>query len=458
LANIAFLLDVAADTMGDRIAVGSRAGGLTFAEVRRRARVLGRQVAARPVDALSFADANGPAVPVALFAAAWAGVPYAPVNYRLPDDQRRRLLDRLGTTHHVGTGEGDAWVAGAGDGGDDGDYPAEPGRPAVLLFTSGTTAAPKSAVLDHDNLLAYVLNATELASAGDDEAVLLVVPPFHIAGVAGVLSSVFAGRRIVPLERFTPEAWVEAARAEQITQAFLVPTMLARIVALLDDRGGAELPSLRTLAYGGARMPVPVLERALELFPNAGFVNAYGLTETSATVTVLGPAEHRAAIASADPVVRARLGSAGRPVPGVEVEVIDDRGVPVPPGIEGTIRIRGDQVSGRYVEQGSVVDDLAERGRGLPAPPPGGAGGGGRRRARRRVGRAGGRHGHRARGRDGRRAGGLGARAAGRPEGAQAAGHGMADELPMTPTGKVLRRVVRAELAKQPGDAGVAAT
>ena len=357
VANIAFLLDVAADTMGDRVAVGPRAGGLTYADLRARAQALGARVAAEGVDALSLADANGPAIPAALFAAAWAGVPYAPINYRLPDDQQRRLLDRLGTTHHVGPGEGDAWVASAaGADPDAAPYPDEPGRPAVLLFTSGTTAEPKSAILDHDNLLAYVLNTSELASAGEDDAVQLVVPPFHIAGVAGVLSAVFSGRRIVPVPRFTPEVWVDTVQAEGITHAFLVPTMLARIVALLRERGGVELPTLRSLSYGGARMPVPVLEAALELFPNAGFVNAYGLTETSATVTVLGPDDHRAAFGSDDPVVRARLGSVGRPVPGVEIEVVGGDGAAAPPGAEGTIRIRGDQVSGQYVGQGSAVD------------------------------------------------------------------------------------------------------
>jgi acyl-CoA synthetase (AMP-forming)/AMP-acid ligase II len=208
VANIAFLLDVAADTMGDRIAVGTRTGGLTYAELRRRAQDRGAEVAARSVDTLSFADANGVAVPLALFAAAWAGVPYAPINYRLPEEQRRQLLDRLGTTYHVATDAGDAWASSASAAGADGigptAYPEEPRRPAVLLFTSGTTAEPKSAILDHDNLQAYVLNTSELASAGEDEAVLLVVPPFHIAGVAGVLSAVFSGRRIVPLARFTP--------------------------------------------------------------------------------------------------------------------------------------------------------------------------------------------------------------------------------------------------------------
>jgi fatty-acyl-CoA synthase len=487
VANIAFLLDVAADTMGDRIAVGTRTGGLTYAELRRRAQDRGAEVAARSVDALSFADANGVAVPLALFAAAWAGVPYAPINYRLPEEQQRQLLDRLGTTYHVATDDGDAWASGAGVAGADGighaAYPEEPGRPAVLLFTSGTTAEPKSAILDHDNLQAYVLNTSELASAGEDEAVLLVVPPFHIAGVAGVLSAVFSGRRIVPLARFTPEAWVDAVQREGITHAFLVPTMLARIVGVLAERGGAELPTLRTLSYGGARMPVPVLERALELFPNAGFVNAYGLTETSATVTVLGPDDHRQAFGAADPAVRARLGSVGRPVPGVEIEVVDEAGSPVPAGTEGTIRIRGEQVSGQYVGLGSVVDgegwlvtgDLGSfdeegylfvHGRSddviivggenispsevedclLRHPAVTGAA---------VVGVTDEEWGERV---------GAMVTAAGQVDGSELAAWvrehlgglkapkrvALADELPMTPTGKVLRRVVRAELAKSP--------
>src|SRR5207248_8017746 len=178
---------------------------------------------------------------------------------------------------------------------------------------------------------------------------------FHIAGVAGTLSSIYAGRRIVPLPKFTPESWLEAARTEDVTHAFVVPTMLARIVAVMEEQGGVELPSLRTLSYGGARMPVPVLERALGLFPNAGFVNAYGLTETSSTVALLGPDEHREAMASADAAVRARLGSVGRPITGVEVDIIDEQGRPLPSGERGRVRIRGPQVSGAYL--GVAADD-----------------------------------------------------------------------------------------------------
>jgi fatty-acyl-CoA synthase len=179
---------------------------------------------------------------------------------------------------------------------DDGrGYAEDPARPAVLLFTSGTSAAPKAAVLHHDNLAAYLFNTVEFASAGEDEATLLAVPPFHIAGVAAVLSSAYAGRRIVPLDRFEAAAWLRLARDQAVTHAMVVPTMLARIVTALEADPTLYPPALRSLAYGGARMPAPVLERALALLPGTGFVNAYGLTETSSTVAVLGPEDHRTA-------------------------------------------------------------------------------------------------------------------------------------------------------------------
>jgi acyl-CoA synthetase (AMP-forming)/AMP-acid ligase II len=350
VANIAMLLDLAADAMGDRRAIGD----LTYADIRRLAVAASGDVAVRAKGTLAYADANGPAVPVALFAAAWAGASYAPLNYRLPAAQQQALVDRLGTGYLVETDKADTWLDELRSAATDEPvaYPDDTGRPAVLLFTSGTSSEPKAAVLEHDNLLAYILNAGDFMSADESEAVLMVVPPFHIAGVAGTLSSIYAGRRIVPLPKFTPEAWLEAARTEQVTHAFVVPTMLARIVAVMEEQGGVELPSLQTLSYGGARMPVPVLERALELFPNAGFVNAYGLTETSSTVALLGPDEHRAALAGD----RVRLASVGKPLPGIEVEVIDDGGQLVAPGDEGRIRIRGPQVSGEYVGTEGGVD------------------------------------------------------------------------------------------------------
>jgi acyl-CoA synthetase (AMP-forming)/AMP-acid ligase II len=234
-------------------------------------------------------------------------------------------------------------------------FPDEPEHPAVLLFTSGSTAEPKAAVLLHDQLLAYQLNTVEFASADDDEAALVSVPPFHIAGVTAILSSTYAGRRIVPLPRFTAEDWLATARAESVTHAFVVPTMLARIVTAMQDDPDLRVPTLRHLAYGGARMPTPVLARALRLFPDAGFVNAYGLTETSSTVSVLGPDDHRAAL-DGDEATQRRLSSVGQPVPGIEVCVVDDHGTAMPADTSGEVLVRGAQVSGDYVGEGSHRD------------------------------------------------------------------------------------------------------
>jgi acyl-CoA synthetase (AMP-forming)/AMP-acid ligase II len=193
-----------------------------------------------------------------------------------------------------------------------------------------------------------VLSTIDFQSADEDEASLVSVPPYHIAGVANTVSNLYAGRRVVHLPTFTPEGWLETARTEGVTHALLVPTMLARIVEHLEEHPGTPVPGLRTLAYGGAPMPSRVIEQALRRFPDTGFVNAYGLTETSSTIALLGPDEHREAAASDDPEVRARLGSAGRAVPGIELQVRDASGAAAPVGIVGDLWVRGDQVSGEY--------------------------------------------------------------------------------------------------------------
>jgi fatty-acyl-CoA synthase len=341
--NLATILDMASDGLGDRIAVGGLDDGITFAQVREQACAL---AASLPADARAVATLTptGPTTPVALFGAAWAGKSYAPLNYRLPEHARDELLARIQPAAVLKEG----WSPGASS--EVTAYTETPEHPAVLLFTSGTSAAPKAAVLQHDNLLAYVFNTLEFAAAGEDEAVLVAVPPFHIAGVAAILSATYTGRRFVPLTRFDADDWLAAASRESITHAFLVPTMLARIIDVLEEHPELHPSTLRHLAYGGARMPQPVLERALRLLPDVSFVNAYGLTETSSTVCVLGPDDHRLAIASDDPVLRSRLTAAGRAVPGVEVRIVDGDGNVVEPDVVGEIHLRGDQVGGGYLD------------------------------------------------------------------------------------------------------------
>ena len=225
---------------------------------------------------------------------------------------------------------------------------------AVILYTSGTTSEPKSALLRHRHLMAYLLGSVEFGGAEEEEAVLVAVPPYHIAGMANMLSNTFAGRRLVYLRAFDPSVWLETVRRQTITHAMVVPTMLARIVDSLNGELAA-VPTLRSLSYGGAKISERVLRDALRLFPATGFVNAYGLTETASTIAVLGPEAHRAAVESDDPHIRRRLSSAGQVLPMVEIEIRGDDDRPVAVGESGIIYLRGEQISGEY-STGSLLD------------------------------------------------------------------------------------------------------
>ena len=137
--------------------------------------------------------------------------------------------------------------------------------------------------------------------------------------------------------------------------------MLSRIVDVLEAEvgksGTADLPKLRALSYGGGKMPQAVIERAMALFPDASFTNAYGLTETSSTISLLGPDDHRRARESDDPDVRRRLVSVGVPLPTLEVKICDSDGNTLPQGERGEIHVRGEQVSGEYRGKGSLLDE-----------------------------------------------------------------------------------------------------
>ena len=369
--NIALLLQMAADAMPDRVAVGAADGGLDFATLGARAAAAAGWISGHEeVANIAYLGLNSPAFPIALFAAGIAGKPFVPLNYRLPDAELLRLIERTAPCILIADADllaripampsvtvlsGDAFLALAG---------AEPalGEPAetesdiaLLLFTSGTTGEPKAAILRHRNLAAYVIQTVEFAGAGEEEALLVSVPPYHIAGVSAVLTSVYGGRRVVQLPAFSPEEWVGLARQEKVTHAMVVPTMLGRILDVLESTG-ERLPALRHLSYGGGRMPVSVIERALSLLPHVDFVNAYGLTETSSTIAILGPEDHRLAF-SGGAEQRRRLGSVGRPLPSVEIEIRGPEGSVLPPGGAGEIFVRGEQVSGEYIGRKAIGDD-----------------------------------------------------------------------------------------------------
>ena len=184
-----------------------------------------------------LADVSSEALPAMLFGASWAGIPFVPLNYRLADAELRTLAGRVSPALAVA----EPGAAGRLDGIDgvetvdrsvlwtelatalsaDHDWAFDGEDVAVLLFTSGTTGDPKAAVLRQRHLVSYILGSVEFGSAGEEEAALVSVPPYHVAGIAAVLSNAFAGRRLLQLPTFEPNAWIDLVRSEGVTSAMV---------------------------------------------------------------------------------------------------------------------------------------------------------------------------------------------------------------------------------------------
>jgi long-chain acyl-CoA synthetase len=372
--NLMMLLEMAAQGFGDRVAFVNGNESLTYQQLFDAAGQAGQHLKNSDSEYVAMLDVNSLALPIGLFASAWAGKPFVPINYRLAGTEVDALLERiqpsllitdqariasLPTAVATEPVERQAFVemAREGTGEVTADWAMDPEEIAVLLFTSGTTGAPKAAVLRHRHLVSYMFSAVEFGSAAEEEVALVTVPPYHIAGVISVISSIYAGRRVVHLPGFNARDWLDVARRERVTTAFVVPTMLAQIVRELEGKSSADLPHLVAIAYGGGKMPGPLIEQAMILFADTDFTQAYGLTETSSTICVLLPEDHRAAGASDDPQVGRRLTSVGRALPGVELQIRDSEGKVLAPGQRGEIYVRGEQVSGEYIGRGSMLDD-----------------------------------------------------------------------------------------------------
>ena len=217
--NITMLLEMASSGFADRVAVQEGDRALTYAQLFAAAGSAARALRESGAEHLALLDSSSPAVAVALFASAWAGVPYVPLNYRLTGDELDSLLERVTPTMLVTDAERATDLAGregiTAISSDDfleqsasGEPLAEPWAMdgddiAILLFTSGTTGAPKAAVLRHRHLVSYIFSSVEFGGAADSDAALVSVPPYHIAGVASLLSSVYSARRVVQLPAFS---------------------------------------------------------------------------------------------------------------------------------------------------------------------------------------------------------------------------------------------------------------
>lgn len=220
---------------------------------------------------------------------------------------------------------------------------------SILMYTSGTTGRPKGVPLRHSGFVSYILENVAPADPDIEERNLLTVPLYHVAGIQAMLAAVYGGRTLVLMQQFETEKWLQMVQEEKVTRAMLVPTMLKWVIEHPDFKT-YDLSSLKVITYGAASMPSEVIKKAIALLPGVQFINAFGQTETASTITVLGPEDH--IIEGSDEEKQKKLYrlscSIGRPLPDVEVMIVDAEGNALPPCRVGEIIARGRRVMTGY--------------------------------------------------------------------------------------------------------------
>jgi acyl-CoA synthetase (AMP-forming)/AMP-acid ligase II len=357
------------------IAVTGDGRQLTFGELDERSSRLASALAGLGVrrgDRVAYLDQNATEFWETMFAAAKLGAIMTPLNFRLAAPELNAiladaepavliaagpLLDQLGpvpatvirVADDAGNSTGYEPLLRSGD-------PADPGEQAtgsdlaVLMYSSGTTGASKGVCISAENLLTGV--ATFVAEfAPDADSRSLVPPPYyHIAASGWSLIALSQGGRVVQVREPRPDHLLDLMQAHATTHAALVPAIIQLMIELPQART-ADFSSLRTVVYGASPIDAGLLRRAIDIF-QADFTQSYGLTETVGVATLLRPDDHR----SPDP---ARLRSAGRAAAGVEIAVVDPAtGAPLPAGQTGEVVIRGRNVTPGYWRRPDATANL----------------------------------------------------------------------------------------------------
>jgi acyl-CoA synthetase (AMP-forming)/AMP-acid ligase II len=219
----------------------------------------------------------------------------------------------------------------------------------ILMFTSGTTGRPKAVPQTHDTFSTYILENVDPADPDIEEKNIVTVPMYHVAGIQGMLAAVYGGRTLLLMRQFEVKEWLELVQNEQANRAMLVPTMLKQVLDF-PDFANYDLSSLRVITYGAAAMPLEVIKRAIKVFPDVNFINAFGQTETGSTITMLSPEDH--VIEGTEEEQEKKLNrlasSIGKPLSDVEVKIIDEKGEALGPNQVGEIVARGPRIMSGY--------------------------------------------------------------------------------------------------------------
>jgi acyl-CoA synthetase (AMP-forming)/AMP-acid ligase II len=365
----------------DRIAYIYEDEQVTFAKFDRRVDSVAAALRAsgvRPGDRVAVLDKNSLPYVELLFAAARVGAVQVPVNYRLSPDEvayvvgnaKARVLvagaefvpvldaiaDRLEHTEHlIVIGPTDAYQGYASWSDREIAEADGSGEVFVQLYSSGTTGLPKGVMLTHDNFLAALPLTDELWNIEPESRLMVAMPLYHIAGCTLAVAAVYAGIPGVIMREPDPVGIAKAIEAHRVTHVFLVPVLLL-FMQQIPEVGEVDLSSLRLLIYGASPISDEVLRGAMRLLPGTGFMQVYGLTETTGAITYLPPEDHVPD--------SARLRSAGMPNPSVELRILDPAtGEELPSGQVGEIVCRTPQnMRGYWALKQATRDTLAPGG------------------------------------------------------------------------------------------------
>ncbi len=391
--NTTEFLMVTAAVAPDRTAIVFEGLRHSYSQLNQRSNRLAHALAGMGVakgDRVAMIEVNTNHIIEAYFACAKAGAVFVPLNFRakanelayMTQDSGAAVLmagqrylpmveqfkrDTPGVKHYISLGgkhkgmqEYEALLAAAPE--DDYFSDIADDDMTILLFTAGTTGRPKGVMLLHRNFSEYVTNNVSPVEPDVEEKNILTVPMYHIAGIQAMMAAVYGGRTLVIQRQFEPEEWMRLVQEERCGRAMMVPTMLKQ---LMDNERFSQydLSSLKVITYGAAPMPLEVIKRAIAVFPETRFINAFGQTESAATITMLGPEDH---VIQGTPAEREkklkRLGSIGKPLPDVEVRIMGEDGRLLPPGQVGEIVAKGARIMKGYWKQQDATSATIDKG------------------------------------------------------------------------------------------------